>query len=75
MSDTTSGVVRFTRVWSNYIPGDVARFPISMARELVGNRIAEVVHVQPAAPRPPRQDAPAPDGKTPQRQPASLTRK
>lgn len=67
--------VRFTKAWSNYIPGDVATFPLGMARELVGNRVAEAVAVQqpPPRPQPARQDAP--DAKTPQRQPAGVVRK
>jgi hypothetical protein len=79
VSDTTSAVVRFTAVWSNYIPDDVARFPLSMARDLVARRVAVPVHVTPAPPRPAKAAPPDDDGKppppTPTRQPASVVRK
>lgn len=37
--------IRFTRIFQNYYPGDVATFPQHMARQLVAARRAEPVDV------------------------------
>ncbi|MGA7055333.1 MAG: hypothetical protein WBZ37_29545 [Mycobacterium sp.] len=73
--NNTSAMVRFERPWSNYIPGDVATFPLDVARTLVGNRVAHAVQVQQPPRPPPKPDAPAADIKTPQRQPTGIVRK
>jgi hypothetical protein len=81
VGDTTSAVVRFTSVYRNYIPNDIARFPLATARDLVAMRLAVPVHVTPAPPRPAKTAPPASDDGKPQpppaptRQPTSVVRK
>lgn len=62
--------VRFNRRWQSYFPGDVAAFPLEMARGLVANRVADGMP-------PPVPSGTTDDGKPPPpaRTPGSTVRK
>jgi hypothetical protein len=72
MSESTHVQVRFTRRWREYTAGEVAVFPIDIARSLYAQRVAEGLMGLSAPPRQPAGDAPA---AMPQRGPAQVVRK
>lgn len=73
MSDPTHVRVQFTRRWREYCAGEVAVFPIDIARSLHAQRVATGLVGLTAPPRPPVDTTQAPQ--TPQRGPAQVVRK
>ena len=72
MSDPTHVQMRFTRRWREYTVGEVAVFPIDIARSLHAQRVATGLVGMTA---PPPKAAAVPETMQTQRGPAQVTRK